>query len=239
MSIRKLSFVALLGVLAWASLPDTSQAQRYYGGRGRGVYVGSYGAGYGGYYGAGYRPGGYYSGGTYYSNGGVAYSQPASGASSYQSFYDGSGANSGGAVANDCCCANSNVMASSTTSTGGTTAQFQDGRGTVVVSNVPANAEIYWNGTRTSAFGGVRRFATSSLGNDGSVQKFEARWIGPDGKMVTQTREIRAQANQTVTLDWNNATNDRGEEATAPTPNPNQDQNSNPPKSDPNRKGDQ
>lgn len=268
MSFRKLSFVAMLGLLAWAALPDTSLAQRW-GRGGRGVYVGTGYGGYGyggygynrGYYGpgygynnyyGGYRPGfgaglvvgsalsnnnyyggGYYSNGAYYNGTGVAYSQPTSG---YQSFYDG-GISSGGYVGNDCCCASSNVMASSTYSTGGTataqtSVQMQDGRGIVVLDNVPANAQVFWNGAPT--YGGVRRFsvATSTLGDNGTPQKFEARWIGPDGRMVTQQREIRAQANQTINLDWNNATNDRGEEATAPNtpsnPNPNPNANPNP-----------
>jgi len=263
----------MLGLLAWAGLPDTSHAQRWGGGRGwggSGVYIGTGYGGYGsggygynrGYYGSGYgyggsygpgyyRPGfgagllvgsalsngGYYSGGNYYSNGGysnggVVYSQPSS---SYQSFYDG-GMSSGGYVSsgyasNDCCCSGAMPSSSAGYSTG--TVQSQNGYSTVVVDNLPANAEVYWNGVRTSP--NVRRFAAIPQGNDGSVQKFEARWIGPDGKMVTQSREIRAQANQTVNLDWNNATNDRGEEATAPNsssqstnPNSNSNSNSNP-----------
>lgn len=269
MAYRKLTFVALLGLLAWAGLPDTSHAQRYYGGRGygyggRGVYVGTgygyggygrgyYGPGWGGYYGPnygygyGYRPGfgagvvvgsalsgGYYSGGNYYNSNGVVYSQPSGVAtSSYQSFYpsDGSTVSTSSVASSDCCC-NAGPSSYLAGSSGTAFNQAQDGRGTVVVSNVPANAELYWNGSRVMATGTVRRFGTSPIGNDGAVQKFEARWMGTDGKMVTQAREIRAQANQTVNLDWANS--DRAEESSAPdrsnpnqNPNPNQIQNQN------------
>jgi len=261
MAYRKLTFVALLGLLAWAGLPDTSHAQRFYGGRGygyggRGVYVGTgygyggygrgyYGPGYGGYYGPGYgygyRPGfgagvlvgsalsgGYYSGGNYYNSNGVVYSQPSGVAtSSYQSFYpsDGSAVSTSSMSSNDCCCSAGPSYLSGTS--GASLNQTQDSRGTVVVSNLPANAELYWNGSRVSTSGTVRRFGTSSLGNDGAVQKFEARWVGADGKTVSQSREIRAQANQTVNLDWANS--DRTEESSAPnSPSPNQNQNPNP-----------
>jgi len=265
MSFRKLSFIGILGILAAAALPDTSLAQRFggrrgYGGGGYGV---GYGRGYSGYgygggyygsgYGYGYRPGfgaglvvgsayggggyynsGYYGGGYYpsgnYSSNGVVYSQPGN---SSMSFYDG-GMASGGFNSNDCCCNAGSVMPGASTSTAGN-GQFQDGYGAVVVNNLPANAQIYWNGTLTTP--GVSRFAPSVVGNDGSVQRFEARWMDSNGKMQTASRQIRAQANQTVTLDWNNS-NDRGEEATAQ-PSSNQGTQGNQTKTDQNRKGDQ
>lgn len=76
-----------------------------------------------------------------------------------------------------------------------------DGRGRIVL-NVPANADVSWNGLRGSVKGSTRSYVTTRLTAEGVIQKFDARWTGPDGQPVSQTREIRAMPNTTVTLDF-------------------------------------
>jgi len=167
-------------------------------GRGIGVTVGTPGYGYGNYgygnYGAGnygYRNYGYGNGvryGTgYYNQPGVTYyNQPGVIAgtvapSTTQSLYPPQG------------------IADSTA--GASAQQFNDGRGRVVVI-VPPNAQVFWNGTPSTLTGDMRRYSTLPLGADGAMQRFEARWTGPDGQVVSQAREIRAMPNTTVTVDF-------------------------------------
>jgi len=76
-----------------------------------------------------------------------------------------------------------------------------DGRGRIVV-NVPANAQVFWNGSQSTLTGSTRLYGTLPLSPDGSVQRFEARWTGSDGQPVAQTREVRAMPNATVTVDF-------------------------------------
>jgi uncharacterized protein (TIGR03000 family) len=197
-----------------------------YGGYNRNWGYGS-GSGYGqGYYGRGvsvgigngYYNNGYYSPGSNYGNTYVGGSTPtlmtnsSGNTSSYQSFYPSNGSMSSG----DCCCAATgpavSANGSSTSSSDYANLNYSDGRGVVVV-NVPDNAEVFWNGNRSTMFGASRRFSTPPLNNDGTVQKFEARWRGPDGQVVTQSREIRAMPNQTVVLDFNRARQDGSEES--------------------------
>jgi len=80
-----------------------------------------------------------------------------------------------------------------------------NGRGTVVV-NVPGNAEVTWNGSRSASYGPVRYYTTLPLSDGGATQKFEARWTGSDGNTVTKTREIQAKPNEMVTVDFNSDT---------------------------------
>ena len=73
--------------------------------------------------------------------------------------------------------------------------------------NVPANAEVTWNGSRSAAYGPVRYYTTLPIDNNGNTtQKFEARWTGSDGQTITRTREIQARPNETVTIDFNSET---------------------------------
>ena len=50
--------------------------------------------------------------------------------------------------------------------------------------------------------GSTRSYVTLPLTAEGVIQKFDARWTGPDGQPVSQTREVRAMPNATVTLDF-------------------------------------
>jgi uncharacterized protein (TIGR03000 family) len=226
MNARKIFCASVLVTLAWTAMPETSQAQIF---RGRG---GRYGGGYygNGYYGNGYYRGGYGSGWSYgttgygvssgngyyspngYSTNNVATSPgvvnngtPANATTSgYTAFYP-----SGTAMTSDCCCQSGSVPQ---LMSNGTTAAV--GGGTVVV-NLPANAELTWNGTRHSTSGAVRRIFTPPLNDSTGMQTFEARWQDSTGKTMTQRREIRAKANETVVVDFNRA-QDGSEEATVP-----------------------
>jgi len=232
---RKSLLTLALTVLGISLFPGTSSAQLF--GRGRGYGGGYYGGGYGsGYYGPGYYSPGYgglsvgsgrgygygypyggyggaystygglygspyrsygYTTGGYYSSPNVVYNQPSvvGGTTSYSSFYPPQGVDTG------CGCGCVGGAASGTTTTVAT-----GGRGTIMV-NVPANAEVTWNGSRSAAYGPVRYYTTLPIDNNGNTtQKFEARWTGADGQTITRTREIQARPNETVTIDFNSQT---------------------------------
>jgi hypothetical protein len=76
-----------------------------------------------------------------------------------------------------------------------------DRRGRIVL-NVPPRAEVSWNGSRGTALGNTRSYLTLPLTPEGTIQKFEARWTGPDGQPITLTREVRAMPNAVVTIDF-------------------------------------
>ncbi|MFO0863684.1 MAG: hypothetical protein U0744_03335 [Gemmataceae bacterium] len=172
----------------------------YYGG---GIYrSGIYGLGYGlggyGYGINGYGLGGYGLGSSYYnysySSPGVIYSGSAPllgpanpGATQVISLYpsiDNSGS-AGAAI-----------------TTSRPVIQGNDGTGSIVL-RVPANSEVWWNGTRTVSGGVERLFGTLPLASEGAVHRFEAKWTDRNGQAVSQVREIRALPNQAVVLDFN------------------------------------
>jgi len=144
-------------------------------------YYGRYGGyGYGGYgYGYGSRPyygysSGYYSSPSYYDSGSYVYTEPSTvyTTPSYSTSY---------------------ADTASYSST--------DNSGTIVV-RVPANAELFWNGTRSTMTGPERRFGTLPLGAEGATQEFTARWMGPNGQMVSQSRQVRGMPNQVAVVDF-------------------------------------
>jgi len=181
---------------------------------GGGYYGGGYGSGYGygpGSYGApgvGIGNRGFYGPGNYGYNNGVRYgtgyyNQPGYGTgyynqpgivagtpapSAYQSLYP--------------------PQAAPNTTQGAPNQQFNDGRGRIVVI-VPPNAQVFWNGTPSNLTGESRRYSTLPLASDGAMQRFEARWTGPDGQAVSQAREIRAMPNTTVTVDFTHSDADK------------------------------
>ena len=163
----------------------------YYGGYGyphSGINIGIGSPYHAGYYNNGsYNHNGYYQN-SYYDNGyynaapSVVVTQPGGVIQSgYQSFYPPTGEASGIVPA-----------------------PSNDNTASIVVM-VPANAELWWNGSAVSGVGDMRRFRTSSVGADGGTQQFQARWRGADGQVVTQTREVRVSANGTFTVDFNQA----------------------------------
>ena len=203
MSIRTLHVMAIAAMIALC-VPATTEAQvsvRVGGGYSGRPYQGGYGGGYyggyrsgvsigignphAGYYNNGYYNNSYYNN-SYYNNGyynvapSVIVTQPGVVIQSgYQSFYPPTGEASGFAPA-----------------------PSNDNTASIVVM-VPANAELWWNGSAVSGVGDMRRFRTSSLGADGGTQQFQARWRGADGQVVTQTREVRVSANGAFTVDFN------------------------------------
>jgi hypothetical protein len=233
MNVGKWCVASLLAVTAWALMPETSQAQFFGRGfRGRGVSVGygnggyGYGSGWGnpGYYGGGWGPGvsigigntypAYYNNG-YYRSGPAISSQPVVNGttSTYQAFYPNMN-NGVVSQAGDACGATPMQMAGA-----------NQGGGTLVV-NVPENAQLFWNGTTPMVGnGGSRRF---TLNADGTTQRIEARWTDTEGKTVTQTRDVTARPNDTVTVDFtdgvNGAANGQINGAIPPSP-PNLDAN--------------
>jgi len=202
MTLRKsLLATLILTVVAWATLPETSHAQIFRRGRG---YSNGYG---GGYYNGGYYNGGYNSG-YYGANSGYYPGQAYNGSGSIQQM-----GYSGGY--DPCCCQQGMGQMGPAYGQGmqGTLGQGQmsmyppnqNGTAGNITVNVPANAELWWNGQRTNETGTVRHFPYPTTGADG-VQRFEARWPGPDGKTISQSREIRLNSNTPANVDFNSQT---------------------------------
>jgi hypothetical protein len=202
MNIRQWCIATILAATAWAFLPASSQAQYYghgWGGPGVSIGVGYGGWGYGGWRYAGWgaagpgwgNPGGYV--GPYPYFGGV---QPPYPGSPYV-YYNNTVYSSGPSVASS-----QPIVGTATShrsfypSSGVVT---QGGSSTLVV-NVPDNAQLFWNGqTQMVGAGASRRFTMQPTV---TTQRIEARWTGPDGKTVTQTRDVNARPNETVTIDF-------------------------------------
>jgi len=77
----------------------------------------------------------------------------------------------------------------------------QGSSGTIVV-HLPANAELSWNGTPSSMTGSERRFGTLPLGAEGATHQFTARWMGANGQMVSQSRQVKVMPGQVATVDF-------------------------------------
>jgi uncharacterized protein (TIGR03000 family) len=147
---------------------------------------------YGGFYSQPYYSSGYYSyvrpyyGGfyaqPYYSmSGPVYYSQPATvtygtPTTSYQAFYP---------------------------PTGGYASQYQQPRDTALIDvTVPADAEIWFDGTKTQRTGRNRQFVTPPLKAEGGSYEVRASWTDENGKTVTRTRQVNVMPNRTVSVDF-------------------------------------
>jgi len=205
---RALSAIVCLsfGAIAYFGLPSTADAQiRIGGGRGIGVGTPYYGRPYGGYYGGAY--GGYGSG--YYGPGLYA---PGVGVMGGYPGYYGTGARYGtgyynqpgvvaGTMAPSTYQSNYPPQQNPGVATAIPNQPASDGRGRIMVI-VPPNAQVTWNGTSSALTGDIRRYATLPLAPEGATQKFEARWTGPNGQTVSQTREVRVMPNTSVTVDF-------------------------------------
>jgi len=199
----------------------------YNGGWGSGISVGV-GNRFGspGYYNNGYYNNGFYSNGIYnngYSTPIMSSSQPiySNGSfsngttSSYQSFYPQT-VNGAVSQSNDPCCCGGPAQTQM--------AGSNQGSGTLVV-NVPENAQLFWNGaTPMVGNGSSRRFTMQATG---TPQRIEARWTGPDGQTVTQTREVLGRPNDTVTVDFSNNSNNNNANTNTNNTNNNNNSNSN------------
>jgi len=77
---------------------------------------------------------------------------------------------------------------------------------------VPNNAEVLFEGERTSQTGAERRFISPPL-QPGKTFTYDirARWTGPDGKPMEQTRQVKVQAGRRSMVDFmaSATTNDR------------------------------
>ena len=70
---------------------------------------------------------------------------------------------------------------------------------------VPANAEIWFDGDRTSQSGAVRHFESPALQPDKTfTYTIRARWTDGAGKVVDRTKQIKVQAGARVGVDFNN-----------------------------------
>ena len=70
---------------------------------------------------------------------------------------------------------------------------------------VPANAEVWVEGDKTSQTGAVRHFSSPAL-TPGKTFTYDlrARWTGADGKAVDRTKQVKVQAGARVGVDFNN-----------------------------------
>jgi hypothetical protein len=213
-------WLVAIGVTAFFALPSVSEAQFRGGGRGVAIGRGGYGAplygpGYGGYGYGGYGYGGYgYGPGIAIGRGGVAVNLGTGyGGYPYGGYGAGYGYGPGFGYSNGVVTQPSVVVGSPNTTQAfypptnangivqaGLDARG-DGRGRIIV-NVPANAELWWNGTFSTLTGPTRIFGTLPLANDGATQRFIARWPGQDGQPVVQSRDVRALPNTTVNVDF-------------------------------------
>jgi uncharacterized protein (TIGR03000 family) len=165
-----------------------------YGNRVWGYNPGLYAGNYGGlaynsnYYGANYRPG-------YY--GGLSYSGPAYTYGNYQPAYYGGMSYSGPAYASY---GPSMNYQSSYPPGGGLSTQSENSAGITVV--VPANAEIWFDGSKTQQTGPTREFMTPSLTPGKSfTYEVRARWM--DGaNEVDQTRTVTVTPGKTTTVNF-------------------------------------
>lgn len=220
------SRITLLSALAASVLvciPTISEAQfgvRIGGGGGGGYrngYYGNglnrYGSGYGnpawgrsgitvgigsGYYGNGYNRGGFYNSGLYnglYNN---RYGYRGNYPSNY-STYDNSPTIYGASPTELGLYRSSYPSSVSESNVAPSVAQ--NGTASILVI-VPANAQLWWNGSPGTVMGETRRFRTGPLSAEGSTQSFQARWMGSDGQPVTQSREIRVTPNENFTVDF-------------------------------------
>jgi uncharacterized protein (TIGR03000 family) len=181
-------YVALLGVAGLLMSPTVSSAQHHSGGHSGGSSWGghsghSYGGygGWGGYgwggYGYGNRP--YYGGLWPYSYYGYDYS--------YRPDYYGYAEPS---------------YYYSPQNFGEEQEATNDSRAFIQV-RVPPNAELWFEGDKTRQTGATRSFVSPALENGKEfTYDIRARWTGPDGQPVDQTRQVKVQAGRRAMVDF-------------------------------------
>jgi len=178
----------------WGGYPSYGN---YYGG-----YGGGYGRYYGGYpnYGGGWgNPYGGYCGGTMYSS--PYYYGSAPYYSSYTPYYGSQNWTSGGAPIY--IGSNTGYQSYYPPDNGG-----QDYQNTALVEvQVPADAELTFDGMKTSQTGPMRTFVTPTL-EPGKTFTYEARatWKDNNGAPVTRTRQVRVEAGKRIQVNFMDAT---------------------------------
>jgi uncharacterized protein (TIGR03000 family) len=82
-------------------------------------------------------------------------------------------------------------------------APTQDTTRALIEVRVPAEAEIWFEGDKTSQTGSVRQFVTPPV-TPGKMFTYDirARWTGADGKPVDLQRSVQFQAGQRLTVDF-------------------------------------
>jgi len=70
---------------------------------------------------------------------------------------------------------------------------------------VPANAEIWFQGDKTSQTGTLRHFVSPQL-QSGQTYTYEikARWMDNSGQAVERTKQVKVQAGARVGVDFYN-----------------------------------
>lgn len=206
--IRRLFLMgAPLAVAALLAAPAASQAQRFgvgFGGRSGGVYLGTgpaYNYGYGGYGGwAGQYPG--------YSYGRGGYSYPGYGYPSYSYSYPGTYYSTPSYY-------NSGTTITVAPATGGYQSFYpsdpstRDSRTAYVRVQVPADAEVWFEGQKTQQRGSDRLFVSPPLKADTNyTYDIRARWMD-NGREVEQTRTVHVRAGTEKEVNFLAADNNR------------------------------
>lgn len=155
----------------------------YYGGRGYpgygGYYPGYSGSGYFGYYSPGYASGYTYldTAPNYYSAPSATYRTPSSG---YSSFYG----------------------SDMTPASGESNPPRQDNDGILFEVRVPANADIWFDGNRTTQKGSLRQFTSPPLDPNGAYSyEIRARWM-ENGRQVDRTEKVTGHSGERMTVDF-------------------------------------
>jgi uncharacterized protein (TIGR03000 family) len=179
--------VPAIAIAATMMFVDTGRAQlRRYGGRGyytgRGYYYDN-GASYGGYRRGNYGYGGYY--GRRWARRNYDY-----GYANYGPYFSGGTylAPSGGYI--------------STYPPESTAAAPGDRNAVLINVQVPAGAELWFQGTKTTQTGAMREFESPPLtpGRDYTYD-IRARWMGDEGQ-VERTKHVTVRAGETVNVDF-------------------------------------
>jgi uncharacterized protein (TIGR03000 family) len=69
---------------------------------------------------------------------------------------------------------------------------------------VPENAEVYFDGVKTTQTGKVREFTSPALSpGNRYTYRISVRYTGPDGKQVNDTRDIFVRPNDWFSIDFN------------------------------------
>jgi uncharacterized protein (TIGR03000 family) len=217
--MRKIWISAVFGAVALLGLPAMSYAGpgggHGGGGHGGGGHGGGHGGGFSGGHG-GYGHGGYGHGGYGYGHGGYGrygyggygygglglysglygygYGSPYYGSSYYEPAYDYS---SPSAVAPA-------AYYSPDTSSIGSPADNPNPNAAMLQLRVPENAEVWFEGDKTSQTGSVRHFVSPSL-EPGKTFTYDvrARWTDASGQPVDRTKQVKVQAGARVGVDFN------------------------------------
>ena len=70
---------------------------------------------------------------------------------------------------------------------------------------VPATAELWFEGDKTSQTGALRHFVSPALQPNKTFNyTIRARWTDSAGKVIDRTKELKVQAGSRIGVDFNN-----------------------------------